>query len=95
MLREQQIRDIAGGQLTEIDAEREDIEQRAARGDALIVWGEYAEDSMRIRTPHDLGVALDALHAIAEQPDMPQSFRLWSTADDQLFGVVYGEQAAI
>jgi hypothetical protein len=95
MLREQQIRDIAGGQMTEVEAEREDIAQRAARGEALIVWGEYAEDAMRIRTPHDLGVALDALHAIAEQPDMPQSFRLWSTADDQLFAVIYGEQAAI
>jgi hypothetical protein len=94
-LREQQIRDIVGGQLTEIDADREDIAQRTQRGDALIVWGEYADDGMRVRTQRELAIALDALHAAAAEPDAAKSLRLWSTADDQLFAVIYGEQCAI
>jgi len=93
-LREQQIRDIAGGELTEIDAEREDT-ARAAKGDPLLVWGEYATDALRVRTERELGLALDALYAAAAQPDAAQSLRLWSRLDDQLFAVIYGEQCAI
>lgn len=95
-LREQQIRDIAGGELGEIDADREDLVGRTAvRGEALIVWGEFADDALRVRTQHELAVALDALHAAAEQPDAPQTLRVWSTTDDQLFAVIYGDQCAL
>ena len=65
------------------------------RGDALLVWGEFADDGLRSADPARAGVALDALHAAAEQPDSPQTLRLWSTKDDQLFAVIYGDQCAI
>jgi hypothetical protein len=94
-LREQQIRDIANGDLTEIDADRERLVTRSAKGNALLVWGEFADDALAIRTQRELGVALDALHAAAEAPDSPQTLRLWSTKDDQLFAVIYGDQCAI
>jgi hypothetical protein len=94
-LREQQIRDIAGGELSEIDAERDDISTRAAKGDPLIIWGTYPDDAMRVRTERELGIALDALYAAAAQPDAAKSLRLWSRLDDQLFAVIYGEQCAI
>jgi hypothetical protein len=101
-LREQQIRDIASGELREVDADREELagpEGTAGgpvpHGEALLVWGEFGDDALRVRSPRELGVALDALKAAAEVPDAPQSFRLWSTSDDQLFAVVYGDQCAI
>jgi hypothetical protein len=94
-LREQQIRDIANGDLTEIDADRERAQSRTAKGEALLVWGEFADDALAIRTQRELGVALDALHATAEAPDSPQTLRLWSTKDDQLLAVIYGDQCAI
>lgn len=95
-LREQQIRDIANGELTEIDADREVVAAApAAKGDPLLVWGEFAEDALAIRSPRELGVALDALHAAGEVPDSPQTLRLWSPKDDQLFAVIYGDQCAI
>lgn len=95
-LREQQIRDIANGDLTEIDADREVVATTpAAVGDPLLVWGEFAEDALSIRSQRELGVALDALHAAGEVPDSPQTLRLWSKKDDQLFAVIYGDQCAI
>jgi hypothetical protein len=94
-LREQQIRDIANGQLTEIDAEREPLVVKGAKGDPLLVWGEFGDDALAIRSQRELGVALDALHAAAEAPDSPQSLRMWSNKDDQLFAVIYGDQCAI
>jgi hypothetical protein len=94
-LREQQIRDIANGDLTEVDADREAVVVRGAKGEALLVWGEFADDALAIRTQRELGVALDALHAAAEAPDSPQTVRMWSTKDDQLFAVIYGDQCAI
>ena len=98
-LSEQQIRQIALGQLEEVDADQEELgpdpSTRTASGEALLVWGEYGDDAMRVRTQRELGVALDALHAMAEAPETPQTLRLWSTADDQLFAVIYGDQCAI
>ena len=50
-LREQQIRDIARG-LARRDrrACRSPSGTRTSRGDALLVWGEYDEDALRVRT---------------------------------------------
>ncbi len=80
-LREQQIRDIAGGLLDEVDAIPMAEGTRVNRGDALLVWGEYDEDALRVRTRSDLGVALDAMfsHSVGE----PCLVRLWSTSDEQ------------
>ncbi len=95
-LREQQIRDIADGTITEVEGIRDDIvrtHRRQARGAALLVWGEYREDAFRIRSPHELTDAIETLHlAAAEEPQM---LRLWSTGDDQLVAFVWREDCAI
>jgi hypothetical protein len=92
-LREQQIRDIAGGLIDEIEALPLAEGTRTHRGDALIVWGEYDEDALRVRTKTDLGIALDALHAVGLQD--PCVVRLWSSADDQAVAVMNGFECAI
>lgn len=97
-LREQQVRDIANGELADVDAERErlaDPTARGAHGEPLLVWGEFGDDALRVRSARELGVALDALKAAAEAPDSPRSLRMWSTTDDQVLAVIYGDQAAI
>ncbi|HEX5059018.1 MAG TPA: hypothetical protein VFV99_06645, partial [Kofleriaceae bacterium] len=93
VLREQQIRDIAGGLLDEVDAVQLAEGTRTSRGDALIVWGEYDEDALRVRTKGDLGVALDALHTVGIQE--PCMVRLWSSSDDQAIAVFNGHDCAI
>jgi hypothetical protein len=59
----------------------------------LLVWGEYREDALRIRSDGDLEVALDALHAIAGVD--PVSLRLWSAADTQVLAVINGHDCAL
>src|SRR5947208_12602470 len=49
-LGEQQIRDIAAGLLEEVPAVQLAEGTRTNRGDALIVWGEYDDDALRVRT---------------------------------------------
>jgi hypothetical protein len=93
VLREQQIRDIAGGLIDEVEAVRLAEGTRTNRGEALLVWGEYDEDALRVRTSGDLGVALDALHSLGLQD--PCMVRLWSTADDQAVAVFNGFECAI
>lgn len=63
------------------------------RGEALLVWGEYDEDALRVRTAGDLGTALDALHAGGAQE--PCMVRLWSASDDQAVAVFNGLECAI
>ena len=64
-LREQQIRDIGAGHLSEIDAEELEPGTRTQqRGEPLLVWGEYDDDALRARTLGDLALALDALYTI-------------------------------
>ncbi len=92
-LREQQIRDIATGNLSEVDASPFDETTRTARGEPLLVWGEYDEDALRIRTLGDLALALDALRAVGAQ--IPLAVRLWSPADDQLVSVLNGPDCAL
>lgn len=93
VLREQQIRDIAGGLIDEIEAVPLAHGTRTSRGDALIVWGEYDEDALRVRTSGDLGLALDALHALGVQ--QPCMVRLWSASDDQCVAVFTGFECGI
>lgn len=95
-LREQQIRDIAEGTITEVDGVRDDIvrtAKRTARGFPLCVWGEFRDDAFRIRSPHELADVLDTLHhAAAEEPLM---LRLWSSGDDQIVAVVWRDECAL
>ena len=93
VLHEQQIRDIAGGLIDEIAAMPLAEGTRTNRGEALLVWGEYDDDALRVRTSGDLGVALDAMHAVGIQE--PCVVRLWSTGDDQLVAVFSGFECAI
>jgi hypothetical protein len=92
-LHEQQIRDIAVGLIDVIEALPLAQGTRTSRGEALLVWGEYDEDALRVRTSGDLAVALDALHALGVQE--PCSVRLWSTSDDQVIVVFNGFDCAI
>jgi hypothetical protein len=93
VLREQQIRDIAGGLIDEIDALQLAEGTRTQRGDAFIVWGEYDEDALRVRTRTDLGIALDAMNACSMLD--PCVVRLWSSSDDQAVIVINGFECAI
>lgn len=63
------------------------------RGEVLLVWGEYDEDALRVRTVGDLGTALDALQAGGAQE--PCMVRLWSATDDQAVVVFNGLECAI
>lgn len=95
-LREQQIRDIADGVLTEVEALRDDMvrtRKRQPRGQPLLVWGEYRDDALRIQHAGDLMAALDALHAAAQTA--PRMLRLWSAGDDQLVAVIRGDECAL
>lgn len=93
VLREHEIRDIARGLIDEIDAVPLAEGTRTSRGDALLVWGEYDDDALRVRTKGDLGVALDALHGAGLQA--PCAARLWSRRDDQAIIVFNGFDCAI
>ncbi len=90
---EQQIREIAIGLLDVIEAVPLAEGTRTSRGDALLVWGEYDDDALRVRTKGDLGLALDALQAIGGHA--PCSVRLWSSRDDQAVVVFNGPDCAI
>jgi hypothetical protein len=92
-LREQQIRDIAAGNLSEVDAEPLQSNTKVARGEPLLVWGEYDDDALRIRTLGDLAVTLDALQAVSSQ--LPLAIRLWTAADDQVVGILNGPDCAL
>jgi hypothetical protein len=91
-LGEQQIRDIAGGLIDQIDAVSLG-ESTGARGDALLVWGEYDDDALRVRSSGDLAIALDALQALGQQT--PCLVRLWSPRDEQAVVVFNGLDCAI
>lgn len=92
-LRSQQIRDIAAGTIDEVEGRQLEGNSRVTRGEPLLVWGEYDEDALRVRSMADLGVALDALYAIGGiEPCMA---RLWSTADDQVVAVFNAQDCAL
>jgi hypothetical protein len=68
-------------------------EVRTLAGDALLVWGEFDDDALRVRSASELAVALDAL-AGASQAE-PCVVRLWSRADDQAIAVLAGRDCAL
>src|SRR5262245_34006766 len=80
-LREQEIRDIAGGLIKEVPATMLAEGTRTNRGEALLVWGEYDDDALRVRSLTDLGIVLDGMHALGTIA--PNMIRLWSRSDDQ------------
>ncbi|HEY1553866.1 MAG TPA: hypothetical protein VGF94_03475 [Kofleriaceae bacterium] len=92
-LGEQQLRDLADGHTSELDARELDPNTRSTRGEALIVWGEFDEDALRVRSPLDLATALDALHAIGQGD--PLLVRLWSAADEQVVIALNGNECAL
>lgn len=62
-------------------------------GQPLLVWGEYDDDALTVRGDRELGVALDALQAIASID--PILIRLWSVGDEQLVAVLNGAECAV
>jgi len=92
-LRQQQLRDIAAGLIDEVEARPLESNSRVVRGEALLIWGEYDEDALRVRSLADLGVALDALYSIGAIE--PLMFRVWSTGDDQVVAVCNGLECAL
>ena len=92
-LRERQIHDIATGALFEIDATPLEANTNTRRGEALLVWGQFDDDALRVRSPADLGIALDALAAAGAV--RPCLVRLWSPSDDQVVIALAGASAAL
>ena len=92
-LGQQQLRDVAAGLIDEVDARPLESNSRVTRGEPLLIWGEYDDDAMRVRSATDLGVALDALYSIGAVE--PVLFRLWSTGDDQVVAVCNGTECAL
>jgi hypothetical protein len=92
-LRTQQLRDVAAGLVDEVDGRKLEGNSRVMRGEPLLVWGEYDEDALRVRSLSDLGVALDALYSIGAIE--PIAARLWSTSDDQVVAVFNGLDVAL
>ena len=92
-LHEQQIRDIAGGLVDEVEGVLLAEGTRVNRGEALLVWGEYDEDALRIRTSTDLAIGLDAMYALSGAE--PCLIRLWSTGDEQAVAVMSGPDCAL
>jgi hypothetical protein len=66
---------------------------RVNRGDALLVWGEYDEDALRVRASTDLGIALDAMFSLSVTE--PCLVRLWSTGDEQAVAVMCSPDVAL
>ncbi len=96
VLRETAMRNIADGLLIEIDGVRHDIVQttrRVPHGEPLMIWGEYGDDALSVRSHGELVSALDSFSASARE--RPRLLRLWSAADDQLVAVAWGDQCAL
>ena len=64
------------------------------RGDALIVWGEYDEDALRIRSLTDLAIALDAMQA-CEHVSEPCSSGCGAPRDQQCVAALNGLDCAL
>ena len=96
VVKEPQIRDIADGLLIEVMGERFDIvrtHRRTPVGEPLLIWGEYPEDALRVRSEGELLGAIEALHA--SSIDRPRLLRVWSAADDQLVAALWGDVCAL
>lgn len=96
VLKEAQIREISDGLLIEVPAEKFDIvrtHRRAPVGEPLLIWGEYPDDALRVRSEAELLGAIDALHARSNE--RPRMLRLWSAADDQLVAALWKDHCAL
>jgi len=96
VLKEAQIRDIADGLLIEVEGEPFDIVRTSRRtpvGEPLLIWGEYADDALSVRSEGELLRALDILHGASIAK--PRLLRLWSAADDQLVAALWDERCAL
>jgi|SRR5665647_32638 len=96
VLKEAQVRDIADGLLIEAEGERFDIVRTSRRtpvGEPLLIWGEYADDALSVRSEGELLRALDLLHDASL--DKPRLLRLWSAADDQLVAALWNQRCAL
>jgi hypothetical protein len=96
-MKEAAIRNIADGFLDEIMGERHELpsqsSERIPKGYPLLIWGEYGDDALCPRDGEQVVLALDSLHSSAgEQPRM---LRMWTSCDDQLIAVVWGDFCAI
>jgi hypothetical protein len=70
-----------------------DSTPRDPHGEPLLVWGEDDQDALRVRSPGELAIALDGLHAIAAV--VPVLARLWSAGDDQVACALDGDHGAL
>ncbi|HEU0033104.1 MAG TPA: hypothetical protein VFQ53_20870 [Kofleriaceae bacterium] len=95
ILKEAAVRDIADGFVVEIEGEKSELARSNRRpfGDALLIWGEYGDDALRLRNHRDMITALDLLHEAAHE--RPVTLRLWSRCDDQVVAVLSREQCAL
>jgi len=96
VLKEIQIRDIADGLLIEVEGEPFDIVRTSRRtpvGEPLLIWGEYADDALSVRSESELLRALDILHDASIEK--PRLLRLWSAADDQLVAALWNQRCAL
>jgi len=96
-LKEAAIRNIADGFLDEVMGQHHELpsvaKSRIPQGYPLLIWGEYGDDALCPRDGEQVMLALDSLHNSAgEQPRM---LRMWTSCDDQLIAVVWGDLCAI
>ncbi len=93
---EASLRDIADGLLVEVMGIKLEIartEQRAPSGEPLLVWGEYVDDALAVRSEEQLLAAIDGLRAASY--DIPCMLRMWSAMDDQCVAVIKGDVCAL
>lgn len=96
VLREGAMRAIAEQMLIEVDGTRHEIvksSRRVLSGHPLMIWGEYGDDALHVRSTGVLIEALDTLHRLAVET--PRMLRLWSAADDQVAAVLWGDLCAL
>ena len=96
VLKEAQVRDIADGLMIEAEGERFEIVRTSRRtpvGEPLLIWGEYADDALSVRSEAELLRALDLLHEASSE--RPRLLRLWSAADDQLVAALWRDRCAL
>ena len=90
------IRDIADGLLVEVMGTKTEIvrtKERAPSGEPLLVWGEYLEDSLSVKSEESFLAALDSLQGASH--DAPRIVRIWSATDDQCVAVIRGDACAL
>lgn len=95
-IHESAMREVADGLLVEVPGEPFDLERSGARkqsGQALLVWGEFEDDALRVASHEVLEQALDGLRLAAD--DRPWLVRLWSTTDDQVIAVLDRDECAL